>query len=163
MHIQQKRLTSWLPLVVAILSLAWNGTFAVAQDNPTPSLYERLGGVKPISLVVDDFIDRLVANETLNANPQIRAGRKSSPDAYLKFRVTNQVCQAAGGPCQYTGFAMKDAHVHLTITEAEWQVMLTELQASLDSFQVPAQEQQELIAIVESTKKDIVTTAAQSQ
>jgi hemoglobin len=163
MRIQHRRLTSWLPLVVAILSLAWHCTFVVAQDNPTPSLYERLGGVKPISLVVDDFIDRLVANETLNANPQVRAGRESSPDAYLKFRVTNQVCQAAGGPCQYTGLAMKDAHVHLTITEEEWQVMLTELKASLDSFQVPAQEQQELIAIVESTKKDIVMATAQSQ
>ena len=55
---------------------------------------------------------------------------------------------------------MKNSHHHLNITEAEWQVMLTEFKKSLEKFQVPAREQQELIAIVESTKKDIVIAAA---
>jgi hemoglobin len=58
---------------------------------------------------------------------------------------------------------MKDSHHHLNITEAEWQVMRTEFKKTLDKFQVPAQEQQELITIVESTKKDIVIGAAQQQ
>lgn len=120
------------------------------------SLYERLGGVKPISLVVDDFIDRLVANEVLNANPMIKAGRKHSPDAYLKFQVTNLICQVTGGPCVYTGLGMKEAHTHLKITSTEWQVMLDEFKKTLDKFQVPAQEQKELFDIVESTRKDIV-------
>lgn len=120
------------------------------------SLYERLGGVKPISLVVDDFINRLVANDILNANPMIKAGREHSPDAYLKFQVTNMVCQATGGPCVYTGFGMKEAHTHLNITENEWQVMRDEFKKTLDKFQVPEKEQKELFDIVESTKKDIV-------
>jgi hemoglobin len=120
------------------------------------SLYERLGGVKPISLVVDDFINRLVANDILNANPMIKAGREHSPDAYLKFQVTNMVCQATGGPCVYTGLGMKEAHTHLNITENEWQVMRDEFKKTLDKFQVPEKEQKELFDIVESTKKDIV-------
>ena len=120
------------------------------------SLYERLGGVKPISLVVDDFINRLVANDILNANPMIKAGRVHSPDAYLKFQVTNMVCQATGGPCVYTGLGMKESHVHMNITENEWQVMSEEFKKTLDKFQVPEKEQKELFDIVESTKKDIV-------
>lgn len=120
------------------------------------SLYERLGGVKPISLVVDDFINRLVANDILNANPMIKAGRVHSPDAYLKFQVTNMVCQATGGPCVYTGLGMKESHVHMNITENEWQVMRDEFKKTLDKFQVPEKEQKELFDIVESTKKDIV-------
>ena len=120
------------------------------------SLYERLGGVKPISLVVDDFINRLVANDILNANPMIKAGRKHSPDAYLKFQVTNMVCQATGGPCVYTGLGMKESHTHMNITENEWQVMRDEFKKTLDKFQVPEKEQKELFDIVESTKKDIV-------
>lgn len=120
------------------------------------SLYDRLGGVKPISLVVDDFINRLVANDILNANPMIKAGRKHSPDAYLKFQVTNLVCQATGGSCVYTGLGMKESHTHLNITENEWQVMRDEFKKSLDKFQVPEKEQKELFDIVESTKKDIV-------
>ena len=121
------------------------------------SLYERLGGVKPISLVVDDFINRLVANDILNANPMIKAGREHSPDAYLKFQVTTLVCQVTGGPCVYTGLAMKESHAHLNITENEWQVMRDEFKKTLDKFQVPEKEQKELFDIVESTKKDIVT------
>ena len=120
------------------------------------SLYERLGGVKPISLVVDDFVNRLVANDILNENPMIVEGRKHSPDAYLKFQVTNMVCQATGGPCVYTGLGMKESHVHMNITENEWQVMRDEFKKTLDKFQVPEKEQKELFDIVESTKKDIV-------
>jgi hemoglobin len=121
------------------------------------SLYERLGGVKPISLVVDDFIDRLVANDILNANPMIKAGREHSPDAYLKYQVTTLVCQVTGGPCVYTGLAMKESHAHLNITENEWQVMRDEFKKTLDKFQVPEKEQKELFDIIESTKNDIVT------
>ena len=133
--------------------LLWSLMPALAQEK---SLYERLGGVKPISLVVNDFIDRLVANDVLNSNPMIKAGRKHSPDAYLKFQVTNLVCQATGGPCVYTGLGMKESHQHMNITENEWQVMKDEFQKTLDKFGVPAKEQKELFDIVESTKKDIV-------
>ena len=130
--------------------------FVSANFSQEKTLYERLGGVKPISLVVNDFIDRLVANDVLNANPMIKAGRNHSPDAYLKFQVTNLVCQVTGGPCVYTGLGMKESHQHLNITENEWQVMRDEFKKSLDKFGVPDKEQKELFDIVESTKKDIV-------
>jgi hemoglobin len=140
-------------ILIAVVFLV-NFNSASAQEK---TLYERLGGVKPISLVVDDFIDRLVANDILNANPMIKAGREHSPDAYLKYQVTTLVCQVTGGPCVYTGLAMKESHAHLNITENEWQVMSAEFKKTLDKFQVPEKEQKELFDIVESTKKDIVT------
>ncbi len=119
-------------------------------------LYERLGGLKGITLVVDDFIDRLVANKELNGNPAIDAGRKRSPAPYLKFQVSQLVCGATGGPCKYTGKAMTEAHVHLNITEKEWGVMAKEFKKSLDKFRVPPTEQKELFDIVGTTKADIV-------
>jgi hemoglobin len=70
------------------------------------------------------------------------------------------VCWAAGGPQQYSGRSMYDSHVHLDITEDEWQVFLGDLQASLHTFAVPQAEQRELFAIVESTKSDIVLPAS---
>jgi hemoglobin len=144
-------------LLITLLVLFLAASSAVAEDE-TPSLYERLGGLKPISLVVDDFIDRLVTNETLNANPAIAAGRDSSPAPYLKVQLSVMVCQATGGPCDYTGLGMKESHSHLNITESEWQVMLDEFKKSLDKFGVPEAEQKELFAIIESTKADIVVT-----
>lgn len=132
------------------------------QAPKTPAkkpLYERLGGLKPITLVVDDFIDRLVSNDTLNANPAIKAGRDSSPPPYLKVQVSILVCKVTGGPCVYTGRDMKSAHAHLHITEAEWDVMAADFKASLDKFKVPQAEQDELFAIVGGTKKDIVVSS----
>lgn len=131
---------------------------AIAQRAaaPPPSLYERLGGAYPIAVVVDAFIERLLVNQTLNANPAIDKARQQVPKQGLKFHVTTLVCEATGGPCKYVGRSMKASHTHLNITEKEWQAMLADFKATLDAFKVPAREQKELVAIVESTKPDIV-------
>jgi hypothetical protein len=44
----------------------------------------------------------------------------------------------------------------LMITDQEWQAMLDDFQQSLDRFGVPQPEQEELKAIVESTKESII-------
>lgn len=129
---------------------------ALAQGAPAQSLYERLGGAYPIASVVDVFIDLLLHNDVLNANAQIRAARDRVPAAGLKFHVTTLVCQVSGGPCGYVGRSMKDAHAHLNISDREWQAMLADFRRVLNDFGVPQREQNELVAIVESTKADIV-------
>ncbi len=132
------------------------GAVKAAEPQPAKSLYDRLGGVYPISVVVDRFIELLLVNDVLNANPAIKAARDRVPAAGLKFHVTALVCQQTGGPCKYTGRGMKETHVHLNINEKEWQAMLSDFRRVLNNYAVPAKEQQELIAIVESTKQDIV-------
>jgi hemoglobin len=132
------------------------------QPGAQQSLYDRVGGLRGITVVVDDFINRLVANEELNQNPAIDAGRKRSPAPYLKFQVSQMVCEATGGPCKYTGEAMRESHRHLNISEREWGVMAREFKKSLDKFQVPAAEQKELFDIVGTTKADIVARKLKS-
>lgn len=73
--------------------------------------------------------------------------------------VTAQVCEATGGPCKYARRTMKAAHAKLNITEAEWDAMVADFKVTLDKFSVPAAEQQELIAIVATTKQDIVVAS----
>jgi len=143
-------------IFAATLVFAAANVSAYAADTIEP-LYDRLGGLRGITLVVDDFIDRLVVNGTLNKNPAINAGRTSSPPPYLKFRVSQLVCEVTGGPCKYTGKSMKDSHTHLNISDEEWGVMASEFKKSLDKFQVSVAEQQELLEIVGKTKADIVT------
>src|ERR1044072_3286150 len=124
---------------------------------PQPlSLYDRLGGVYAIATVVDDFIDRVMANPTLNANPkEDEAHHKVTPPGF-KYLVTEMVCWVTGGPQKYTGKSMRDSHAHLDITEPEWQAFLKDARDCFAKFNVPAQEQSELLAIIESTKNDIV-------
>jgi hemoglobin len=64
-----------------------------------------------------------------------------------------------GGPCKYTGQGMKESHANFHITQKEWDALLVDFRASLDKFKVPAAEQNELVAIIESTKPDIVEGA----
>jgi hemoglobin len=121
-----------------------------------PSLYGRLGGVYAIAAVVDDFIDRIMDDPRLNANPRVDEAHHRVSRAGFKYLVTEQVCEAAGGPQRYSGRSMYDSHIHLAITEPEWQAFLDDLRQTLDKFHVPPAEQRELFAIVESTKSEIV-------
>lgn len=131
--------------------------FPASTQAQEQSLYDRLGGLAPISVVVSDFLDALVPDSLLNANPAIDAARKRTPAPYLKYHVTAMVCQATGGPCSYHGRGMQESHAHLNITEREWDRMVTIFTEILVRHSVPDGEQQELLAIIESTKADIVT------
>ena len=123
------------------------------------SLYERLGGVYNIATVVDDFIDRVMADPRLNANPRVDAAHHKVPSPGFKYLVTEMVCWATGGPQKYTGRSMADSHRELAITAQEWDAFLDDFQQTLDKFRVPAPEQAELKAIVQSTYGDIVVGA----
>ncbi len=120
------------------------------------TLYNRLGGVYAIATVVDDFIDRIMDDPRINANAKVDEAHHNVSRAGFKYLVTEMVCWATGGPQKYTGRNMHDSHAHLAISEGEWQVFLADFRTTLDKYAVPATEQAELFAIVESTKKDIV-------
>ena len=80
--------------------------------------------------------------------------------AGFKYLVTEMVCWAAGGPQEYTGRSMADSHRHLKITGKEWEAFMDDVWLTLDKFRVPAEEQAELRAIVNSTRSDIVVASS---
>ena len=122
-----------------------------------PSLYDRLGGVYNIAAVVDDLIHRVMSDARLNANPRVDEAHHRVSAAGFKYYVTEMVCWAAGGPQRYSGRTMGDSHRHLMITDDEWDAFMDDVRTSLDRFAVPQPEQEELRAIVESTREAIVT------
>ena len=114
------------------------------------SLYDRLGGKPAIQAVVDDFIANVAADARINP----RFGGANIPR--LKTRLVDQICEAAGGPCKYTGQSMKVAHAGMKITDAEFTALVEDLVKSLDKFKVPAQEKNELLSALGGMKGDIV-------
>lgn len=117
------------------------------------SLYQRLGSYDAIAGVVDDFIGRLIAD------PQItRFFTGASTDTKNRIRqfIVDQLCAATGGPCVYVGRSMKTVHAGLGITEADWQSTVKHLVATLDRFNVPQKEKDEVLAAISSMKGDIV-------
>lgn len=117
------------------------------------TLYARLGGYDAIAAVTDDFVGRLVADKKLT---RFFVGHSQDSLKKIRMHVINQLCEAAGGPCNYTGRDMKAAHKGLGITGAEWDASAKHLVDTLNKFKVPKAEQDELLAVVTSLKKDIV-------
>jgi len=114
------------------------------------SLYDRLGGKDSITAVVDDFVTRVAADERINRFfAQANVPR-------LKKNLADQICQATGGPCNYTGKDMKSAHQGMGISEPDFDALVQDLAASLDTFKVGEREKGELLAALGPIKKEIV-------
>jgi len=126
-------------------------TGTTGQDKKT--LYARLGGYDAIAAVVDDFVGRLVADKRLN---KFFVGHSEDSLHKIRQHVVDQICNAAGGPCLYTGRDMRTSHHGLGITNEDWDASVKHLVATLDKFKVPKAEQDELLAVVSTLKKDIV-------
>src|SRR5260370_32730083 len=129
------------------------------QDSP--NLYERLGGVYSIATIVDDLIDRVMADQRLNANPLVDDAPHKVPPAGFKYLVTEMLCWAAGGPQKYTGKDMESSHRHLRITPDECGAFMDDVAQTLNRFAVPAAELVECLAIVKSTRRSILAPTHQ--
>lgn len=127
-------------------------TGASAKDK---SLYDRLGGKKAIAAVVDEFVSRVAADARIN---RYFAQTAADPArlASFKGKLVDQICQATGGPCQYTGKDMKTAHAGMGITDADFNALVEDLSGALDKFNVGAKEKSELLGALGSMKPDIV-------
>ena len=121
------------------------------------SLYERLGGVNAIAMVVDRFSDQIVKNPKLNVNPALKDWNETGQLPGLKFMRTLWICQMAGGPFQYTGKELGEAHADLHITSEEFDEVGAEIAGALDHFKVPEREKQELLAVIVSKKTEVVS------
>jgi hemoglobin len=100
-----------------------------------------------------------MSDARLNANPMVDEAHHRVRPPGFKYLVTEMVCGATSGPQTYSGRSMTDSYAHLKITDNEWNAFLDDFQQTLDKFEVPAQEQNELKAIVNSTRTGIVVNS----
>ena len=114
------------------------------------SLYERLGGKPAITAVVDEFVGNVAADKRIN-----RFFAKTNIPR-LKRLLVEQICEASGGPCKYTGRSMEQAHKGTGVTGAHFNALVGDLIKALDKFNVPAKEKGELLSALGGMKKDIV-------
>jgi hemoglobin len=132
-------------------------TAPVAAEAPAKkSLFDRLGGLPAISAVTDDFLARILKNETILKNAAVAEHLQKVDAAKLRQLIIEQICEGTGGPCKYSGRDMKTTHTGLNITDAEWDATAADFVASLDKFNVPKAEKDELLAIIVPLKADIV-------
>lgn len=116
----------------------------------TKSLYDRLGGLDAINAAVDSWVVRVAGDDRINRKFE----RTDIPR--LKKEVVDQLCEATGGPCAYTGRSMPDTHPGMKTTAGEFDAVMQDLGATLDEFNVPKAEQDELVDLLRPMRGDIV-------
>jgi hemoglobin len=123
-------------------------------EGPT-LLYTRLGGNAAITAVIDDFLGKVAADARINS---FFAAAVKDPARLTKLRnnLINQVGAASGGPEKYTGLDMKTAHKGMKITEAQFNALVEDLNASLIKFNVESRTKIQLLGALGGMKADIV-------
>src|SRR5437773_8482637 len=105
--------------ILAVVTLAAAGCASMDSGSMAQkSLYDRLGGKPAIQAVVDDFIGNVAADRRINE----RFAKADIPR--LKMMLVDQICQASGGPCRYTGANMVDAHKGMNIRDDEFTALV---------------------------------------
>ena len=137
---------------LAVVALAVAVAAPLFAQTP-PTLYKRLGGYDAIAAVTDEFIGRLSTDVQFKV---FFVGHSTDSLKKIRQNVIDQLCAATGGPCVYVGRDMKTSHAGLGITEKDWDASVKHLVATLDKFNVPAKEREEVLAAVGGLKKDIV-------
>jgi len=119
------------------------------------SLYDRLGGRKAITAVVDEFVGRVAGDSRINA---FFSATASDPARLKKFKgnLVDQICQASGGPCTYKGKDMKAAHMGMGVGGADFGALVEDLSGALDTFKVGQHEKDQLLGALGPMKADIV-------
>ena len=126
------------------------------MDAPTATLYERLGGIYSIATVVDDFIDRIMVDERLNSNPRVDEAHHRVLPPGFKYLVTEMLAEAARRSTALHRPIHGGEPSRAANYPGEWRAFMEDLNHTLDNFDVPQQERAEVVAIVESTRADIV-------
>jgi hemoglobin len=116
----------------------------------TKSLYDRLGGLDVINKLTESWVARVGGDDRANG----KFVRTDIPR--LMKEVSDQLCEATGGPCTYTGRSMRETHDGMQVTAGEFDVVMQHLGGALDELNVPKLEQDELVDLIRPMRGDIV-------
>jgi hemoglobin len=159
MSMIQPRRAGSLVVFPTLVLLGMAGPIHAQESAGEESLYDRLGGLRAISLVVSDFMTEFAADPLVLANPAVRERKSPENLPYINHQVTTLVCQVTGGPCVYTGMELGPAHAGLNVSQAEWDRMAEIFAGTLAKYGVPEREQEELFEILGASHGEIVVPA----
>jgi len=145
------------------------GNDAKQASDVQRSLYERLGGEQGVTALVDDFVNRALADPRVNwKRLNVKEGGVLHHDKSvtwnpnqaqideMKKHIVQFLSLSTSGPSHYDGKEIKQAHAGMKITNPEFDAAVGDMKASLDKLRIPDKEQRELLAIIESTREQIV-------
>jgi hemoglobin len=162
-RINRRRTLKGIAAAGAGAALAAGGPLTpVGAATTKASLYERLGGIFAIAAVVDRFSDAIITNPKLNVNPALKAWNETEAATRLpglKVMRTIWIASVAGGPFEYTGLPLEEAHQDFNLTAEEFEEVGAEIVRALEFFGVPRREIRELVAAYQQSMPEVVQPA----
>ncbi|WP_019948256.1 group I truncated hemoglobin [Hymenobacter aerophilus] len=147
------------------------GACGSKDEAAAPTLYDRLGKTEGITNIVDGLVANIGA-ETAVPNSAMLRSHKPMLDAVngvngaaptdptrlqrLRNNVIDQLGEATGGPVTYKGLSMLTAHRGMAVTATEFSIWRQQLEASLNSNKVSANDKAELYVIIDKMHDDVV-------
>ena len=136
-------------LAISLLGMALALSVCASAAFADPSLYDRLGGEKAVTAVVDEFVARVATD------PRINHFFSSTNVPAFKKKLVDQIGQASGGPQIYHGLNMKKAHEGLHVSDQDFDALVEDLVGALDKFKVPEREKKELLGILGPMRPEV--------
>ena len=136
--------------IVSFVAFFFFAASSVTLSAETKSLYDKIGGTEGITTVVEVFLANVGADDRINS-------RFVSTDLdNLKMLLIEQVCEATGGPCTYSGKTMLDAHRGMDITEEEFGALAEQMSKAMLSSGVGQEEHDTIMGVLGGMHDDIV-------
>lgn len=114
------------------------------------SLYERIGGEAAVNAAVDVFYRKVLADDRIS---------EFFDSVDMEEQHTKQkafLTMVFGGPNDYSGKDMREAHKHMALTDVHFTAVAENLVSTLQDLEVPAAEIDEIVAIALSVKDDVL-------
>lgn len=116
------------------------------------TLYRAFGGQPGLVRLMDDFMERLLAD------PRLRPFFKDADLKHVKEELVTQFCEVSGGPCRRSGPDMKKAHDGMDITRGDFNALVEVLQHSMDAQGIAFAAQNRMLAQLAPMHREIVNT-----
>ncbi|MCB1669014.1 MAG: group 1 truncated hemoglobin [Pseudomonadales bacterium] len=114
------------------------------------SVYEKLGGAAAVDAAVDIFYRKVLADDRISDffDTVDMEAQHQKQKAFLTM--------AFGGPNEYTGKDMREAHKHMNLTEEHFNAVAENLAGTLADLDVPQAYIDEVMTIAGSVKDDVL-------
>jgi hemoglobin len=147
------KLTALVPaFVLALLAGCASGE---RQTDPN-SLYMRMGGLNGMARATEEMVNRVLTDPEILANVELQKRAKPENVPGIKVQITNLLSSLSGGPETYHGRSMKEAHRGMHVTQKQWYAFVKDCRAGMEAAKIGAKEIEEMVAILESMKPEIV-------
>jgi hemoglobin len=139
------------PTRLLVQSLLLTGLLTAATPVFAGTLYDEMGGKAGIDKLADISVDNYLADD------RIKATFDESNIDRLRAEFKAQFCQITDGPCVYEGHDMTAAHKGLHLTNADFNAVVEDLQAAMDSCGIDFPTQNRFLARLAPYQHQVVS------